>query len=98
MKTEAFLDDIILSTSVNVTLPFILKKILLENCLQFTKLLSYASFSDELFGVASTGLDQYASHSASSMPKSQDKETYIIFIHALKNGLFRIMIQGQTGR
>ncbi|KAL5009165.1 hypothetical protein ScPMuIL_014746 [Solemya velum] len=52
----------------------------------------------ELVSVTSTGLEQFTSISSSSVPRAQEKDTYIIFIHALQNGLFRIHVQGHAGR
>ena len=36
--------------------------------------------------------------SLTTSTKTQEKDTFIIFIHALQNGLFRIHMQGTTGR
>ncbi|XP_060069949.1 ral GTPase-activating protein subunit beta-like isoform X1 [Ylistrum balloti] len=55
----------------------------------------------ELLGVTSTGMEHFvttSTSSTSSTHKLQEKDTFIIFIHALKNGLFRIHMQGQTNR
>lgn len=46
----------------------------------------------DLLGVTSTGQETSATSSASSMQKAAEKDVYIIFIHALQNGLFRIHI------
>ncbi|KAL3873490.1 hypothetical protein ACJMK2_036600, partial [Sinanodonta woodiana] len=50
----------------------------------------------DLVSLTSTGLEQLTG----TMPayKVQEKDVSLIFIHALKNGLFRIHMQGQTGR
>ncbi|XP_062588576.1 ral GTPase-activating protein subunit beta-like [Saccostrea cucullata] len=50
----------------------------------------------DLLPMTSTGLEQYSATSSSSM--RQDKDIFIIFIHALQNGLFRIHMEGNTGR
>ncbi|XP_078313092.1 ral GTPase-activating protein subunit beta-like isoform X3 [Crassostrea virginica] len=50
----------------------------------------------DFLSVTSTGLDQYTPTSSSSM--RQEKDIFVIFIHALQNGLFRIHMEGQTGR
>lgn len=53
--------------------------------------------SDELMASSSTGLE----HSASSVNLAKhhtEPAVYVIFIHSLKNGLFRIHMQGQLGR
>ncbi|KAJ8308235.1 hypothetical protein KUTeg_013109 [Tegillarca granosa] len=56
----------------------------------------------DLLSVSSTGLEQYtssgSSSSSTSIQKGSEKEVFIIFIHALQNGLFRIHMQGSTGR
>ena len=53
-------------------------------------------FTGDFLSVTSTGLDQYTPTSSSSM--RQEKDIFVIFIHALQNGLFRIHMEGQTGR
>jgi hypothetical protein len=53
-------------------------------------------FLEDILGVTSTGMEQLTSLTAST--KTQEKDTFIIFIHALQNGLFRIHMQGTTGR
>ena len=55
-------------------------------------------FTGELFGVTSTGLEQYTTSSTLPLPRQPEKDVFIIFIHALQNGLFRIHMQGQTGK
>ncbi|XP_025089592.1 ral GTPase-activating protein subunit beta-like isoform X4 [Pomacea canaliculata] len=47
----------------------------------------------ELLSVTSTGQDVAVMSSSSSMQKQAEKDVYIIFIHSLQNGLFRIHIQ-----
>ncbi|XP_076463976.1 ral GTPase-activating protein subunit beta-like isoform X2 [Babylonia areolata] len=46
----------------------------------------------DLLGVTSTGQETTATSSSSSVQKAAEKDVYIIFIHALQNGLFRIHI------
>lgn len=46
--------------------------------------------------MTSTGLEQYTATSSSSM--RQDKDIFLIYIHALQNGLFRIHMEGNTGK
>jgi hypothetical protein len=53
-------------------------------------------FLEDILGVTSTGMEQLTSLTTST--KAQEKDTFIIFIHALQNGLFRIHMQGTTGR
>ena len=52
--------------------------------------------TEDILGVTSTGMEQLTSLTTST--KTQEKDTFIIFIHALQNGLFRIHMQGTTGR
>ena len=52
----------------------------------------------ELLGVTSTGLEHHSTSSSLTLPKAPEKDVFIIFIHALQNGLFRIHMQGQTGK
>ena len=52
----------------------------------------------EVLGVTSTGLEHYAVTSSLTLPRTPEKDVFLIFIHALQNGLFRIHMQGQTGR
>nr|KAG5690370.1 hypothetical protein BaRGS_001292 [Batillaria attramentaria] len=46
----------------------------------------------DLLGVTSTGQEVTVTSSSSSVQKAAEKDVYIIFIHALQNGLFRIHI------
>ena len=55
-------------------------------------------FAGELIGVTSTGLDHYVTNSSVPLTRSPEKDVLLIFIHALQNGLFRIHMQGQTGK
>ena len=51
-------------------------------------------FAADLLSVTSTGQETVGTSSSSSMQKAGEKDVhYIIFIHALQNGLFRIHIQ-----
>lgn len=50
----------------------------------------------DLLPMTSTGLEQYTATSSSSM--RQDKDIFLIYIHALQNGLFRIHMEGNTGK
>ncbi|XP_053405362.1 ral GTPase-activating protein subunit beta-like isoform X3 [Mercenaria mercenaria] len=52
----------------------------------------------DLLGVTSTGLEHHSTSSSLTLPKAPEKDVFIIFIHALQNGLFRIHMQGQTGK
>ncbi|KAL4239114.1 hypothetical protein ACF0H5_003817 [Mactra antiquata] len=52
----------------------------------------------DLIGVTSTGLEHYTTSSSVILPRAPEKDVFIIFIHALQNGLFRIHMQGQTGK
>ncbi|XP_046372123.1 ral GTPase-activating protein subunit beta-like isoform X1 [Haliotis rufescens] len=49
----------------------------------------------DLLSVASTGQDQQCSSSSSSVQKVPEKDIFVLFIHALQNGLFRIHLQLQ---
>jgi hypothetical protein len=49
-------------------------------------------FAADLLGVTSTGQETTSTSSSSSFSKTSEKDVYIIFIHALQNGLFRIHI------
>ncbi|XP_012944892.1 ral GTPase-activating protein subunit beta isoform X2 [Aplysia californica] len=46
----------------------------------------------DLLVVTGTGQDQSTTSSSTSMPRAQEKDVYVIFIHALQNGLFRIQM------
>ncbi|XP_076100413.1 ral GTPase-activating protein subunit beta-like isoform X2 [Mytilus galloprovincialis] len=52
----------------------------------------------DILSVTRTGMEHLNTSLMSSTPKSTEKDTFIIFIHALQNGLFRIHMQGITGR
>ncbi|XP_052272276.1 ral GTPase-activating protein subunit beta-like isoform X2 [Dreissena polymorpha] len=52
----------------------------------------------ELLGATRTGLEQYTTSVSMPLPRQPEKDVFIIFIHALQNGLFRIHMQGQTGK
>lgn len=60
--------------------------------------MSNSSVSGDLLGVTSTGLEHYTTSSSLPLPRQPEKDMFIIFIHALQNGLFRIHMQGQTGK
>ncbi|XP_070179509.1 ral GTPase-activating protein subunit beta-like isoform X2 [Littorina saxatilis] len=46
----------------------------------------------DLLSVTSTGQETAGTAISSSVPKAAEKDVYIIFIHALQNGLFRVHI------
>ncbi|XP_064603525.1 ral GTPase-activating protein subunit beta-like isoform X2 [Liolophura sinensis] len=48
----------------------------------------------DLVGVTSTGLDQQGT--SGGMVTYREKDLFILFIHALQNGLFRLQLQGHT--
>ncbi|XP_056022408.1 ral GTPase-activating protein subunit beta-like isoform X3 [Ostrea edulis] len=50
----------------------------------------------DLLPLTNTGVEQYTTASSTSM--RQEKDIFLIFIHALQNGLFRIHMEGNTGR
>ncbi|WAR19879.1 RLGPB-like protein, partial [Mya arenaria] len=52
----------------------------------------------DLLGATCTGLDHYTTSSSVALPRQPEKDVFIIFIHALQNGLFRIHLHGQTGK
>ncbi|CAC5411862.1 Ral GTPase-activating protein subunit beta [Mytilus coruscus] len=52
----------------------------------------------DILSVTRTGMEHLNTSLMSSTTKSAEKDTFIIFIHALQNGLFRIHMQGITGR
>lgn len=54
-------------------------------------------FSDDLLQHTSTGLEPTAT-SSSSLNRQQEPPVYIIFIHPLRNGLYRIKMEGQAGK
>ncbi|KAK3094041.1 hypothetical protein FSP39_023374 [Pinctada imbricata] len=59
----------------------------------------YENFpTGEMLPLTSTGLEQFTNLSSSSVKSSPEKDVFIIYIHALKNGLFRILMQDQPCR
>ncbi|XP_052058887.1 ral GTPase-activating protein subunit beta-like isoform X4 [Mytilus californianus] len=54
--------------------------------------------TEDILSVTRTGMEHLNTSLMSSTTKSAEKDTFIIFIHALQNGLFRIHMQGITGR
>ena len=70
-----------------------LKIIMTTNSTSNQALETFLSPAD-LLSVTSTGQETVGTSSSSSMQKAGEKDVhYIIFIHALQNGLFRIHIQ-----
>ncbi|XP_036357187.1 ral GTPase-activating protein subunit beta isoform X7 [Octopus sinensis] len=53
--------------------------------------------SNDLLSYTNTGMEQY-SYNSSASTTQRNQEIYIIFIHALQNGLFRVRMQGPTKR
>lgn len=55
--------------------------------------------STEMLSYTNTGLEQHANSGGSTGSSiTRTQEIYVIFIHALQNGLFRVRMQGQSKR
>ncbi|CAE1163317.1 Ral GTPase-activating protein subunit beta [Acanthosepion pharaonis] len=60
---------------------------------------SSSSRSTEMLSYTNTGLEQHANSGGSTGSSiTRTQEIYVIFIHALQNGLFRVRMQGQSKR
>lgn len=81
-----FTGDLILVTSTGLD----------SDCAAYVVDVVIYCFTGDLLPMTSTGLEQYTATSSSSM--RQDKDIFLIYIHALQNGLFRIHMEGNTGK